>query len=610
MKSKLFLLDAMGLIFRAYYAMIKSPRFTSKGLNTSAILGFTNSLYEVIKNEKPTHIAVAFDTGAPTFRHADFQDYKANREATPDDIVNSVPYIKTGLEAFRIPIVAMDGYEADDIVGTLAKHAEIEGFETYMMTSDKDYGQLVSPNIKIFKPGKFGQPAEILGPEEVCAKYGISRPEQLIDILGLWGDTSDNIPGVPGIGQVRAQKLIATYDSIENMYACNLQSDNDKTRALMLQYKEQALMSKQLATIMLNVPVEYDFDEMRYDGPDVVKLKAIFNELEFKALAQRILTDLTVTTKSSSMGDLFAPPVEMPKEKEQPECDFHPMPDNMVQVLQVSDIEDSVWTSSRQIFFDWMMLDSHIIGFAFSFGQGAAYFHYVENEHRFYQDFIKKIFASDYNIITYDAKPTYKYLKAFKVTPTVTFFDIQIAHYLIQPETTHTLTKICESYFSYSLKEVAEPKESMAMERIGCYEALYPILLEEMRNNQVENLFTDVEMPLVEVLADMEQTGIRVDVDILQQNSVKMNEELKELETQIYDLAGVQFNIASPKQLGEVLFEKLHIIENAKLTKSKQYQTGEEVLLKLASRHPIVPLILEWRKLSKLKSTYIDAFRS
>lgn len=609
MKTKLFLLDAMGLIFRAYYAMIKSPRFTSKGVNTSAILGFTNTLYEVLKNEKPTHIAVAFDTGAPTFRHADFQDYKANREATPDDIIHSVPYIKTILEAFRIPMVAMDGYEADDIVGTLAKHAEIEGFETYMMTSDKDYGQLVSPHIKIFKPGKFGQPAEILGPEEICAKYGINRPEQLIDMLGLWGDTSDNIPGVPGIGQVRAQKLIATYDSIENMYACHLQSDNEKTRKLMLQYKDQALMSKQLATIMLNVPVEYDFNEMLYDGPDVVKLKAIFNELEFKALAQRIFTDLSVNAKSSSAGDLFAPPteVQMPEENN-PESDFHPMPITMMQVQQVSDIEDSVWACSQQVFFEWMMLDKRIIGFAFSFGKDTTYFHYVENEHRYYQEFIRKIFINDYEVITYDVKPTYKYLKAFKISPTDTFFDIQIAHYLIQPETVHTLAKICANYFNYTLQETTEPKESVAIEHVGCFIALYPKLLEEMRQNQVEKLFTDVEMPLVEVLADMEQTGIRVDVDILRQNSVKMNEELKELEEQIFDFAGVQFNIASPKQLGEVLFEKLHIIENAKLTKSKQYQTGEEVLLKLASRHPIVPLILEWRKLTKLKSTYIDAF--
>lgn len=609
MKTKLFLLDAMGLIFRAYYAMIKSPRFTSKGLNTSAILGFTNTLYEVLKNEKPTHIAVAFDTGAPTFRHADFQDYKANREATPDDIVNSVPYIKTILEAFRIPIIAMDGYEADDIVGTLAKHAEIEGFETYMMTSDKDYGQLVSPHIKIFKPGKFGLPTEILGPEEICAKYGINRPEQLIDILGLWGDTSDNIPGVPGIGQVRAQKLIATYDSIENMYACNLQSDNEKTRNLMLQYKDQALMSKQLATIMLNVPVEYDFNEMRYEGPDTIKLKTIFNELEFKALAQRIFTNLSVNAQVSATGDLFASPMKpAPVTDNEPECDFHPLSTQCIPVLQVTDIANSIWTQATSLYFDWMMLDNRIIGFAFSFGQGITYYHYVENEHRFYQDFIRKIFISNYTIISYDIKPTYKYLKAFKVLPTANFFDIQIAHYLIQPEIAHTLEKICEGYFNYVLKENKEPKESSAMEHIGCYEALYPLLNHEMQQSQLEHLFTDVEMPLVEVLADMEQAGIRVDVDILQQNSVKMSEELKDLETQIFNFAGVRFNIASPKQLGEVLFEKLHIIENAKLTKSKQYQTGEEVLLKLASHHPIVPLILEWRKLTKLKSTYIDAF--
>ena len=278
MTKKILLIDAMGLIFRAYYAMIKSPRFTTKGLNTSAMLGFTNSLYEVLKNEKPTHVAVAFDTGAPTFRHVEYEHYKENRDATPDDIVQSIPYIKRILDAFQICMIGIDGYEADDLVGSLAKHAEIEGFEVLMLTSDKDYGQLVSDHIKMYKPGKFGQPAEILGVQEICDKYKIERPEQLIDMLGLWGDSSDNIPGVPGIGQVRAQKLLANYGSIEEMYARNFDKDNDKTRALMNEYKEQAFLSKELATIMIDIPMEYDFEQMAYNGPDPQKLKAIFDE--------------------------------------------------------------------------------------------------------------------------------------------------------------------------------------------------------------------------------------------------------------------------------------------------------------------------------------------
>ena len=282
MQKKLFLLDAMALIYRAYYAMVKSPRITSKGVNTSATLGFTNTLYEVLRQEKPTHIAEAFDTGAPTLRHADYAEYKANREATPDDIVNSIPYIKRVIDAFNIPMVMMDGYEADDVIGTLAKKAEIEGFQVYMMTSDKDYGQLVSDNIYIYKPAKFGQPAQVVDVAGVCEKYGISRPEQLIDILGLWGDASDNIPGVPGIGGVKAKNLIAQFGSIENIYTRIDEVGNPKLKHALIENQEQALTSKMLATIILDVPVECDFEAMKYTGPDPQKLKAVFDELEFR----------------------------------------------------------------------------------------------------------------------------------------------------------------------------------------------------------------------------------------------------------------------------------------------------------------------------------------
>ncbi len=617
-KPKLFLIDAMGLIFRAYYAMIKSPRFTSKGLNTSAILGFTNMFYEIIKNEKPTHIAVAFDTGAPTFRHADFEEYKANREATPDDIINSVPYIQRILDAFRVTMVAMDGYEADDIVGTLAKHAEIEGFDVYMMTSDKDYGQLVSPNIKMYRPGKFGQPAEILGPEEICEKYKIQNPEQLIDMLGLWGDSSDNIPGVPSIGQVRAQKLLANYGSIENMYACNLDKDNEKTRNLLLEYKEQALMSKQLATIMIDVPIECDFEEMAYKGPDPDKLRAIFNELEFKALSQRIFTDLSLKQQQSAPEmDLFhqgmEPTAEAQTDLFQEENILLP---NIVQIESLDQllspdscplITDLCPLTPDPCYFDWILQDEKIAGFAFALDDKTCYYHFVESEHRHYQQLIQWIFTGDHTVVTYESKPTYKYLKAFKVESTAKIFDIQIAHYLIQPENQHGLERICNSYLNYSLKSSSATLQDVAVERVSAYVKLFPILQKELADNQLQELFETVEMPLVPVLADMERAGVRVDVPTLQKNSETMKVELQELENQIYDYAGVQFNIGSPKQLGEVLFERLRIIENAKLTKSKQYQTGEEVLLKLAHKHPIVPLILEWRKLSKLKSTYIDA---
>lgn len=606
MKPKLFLIDAMGLIFRAYYAMIKSPRFTSKGLNTSAILGFTNMFYELIKNEKPTHIAVAFDTGAPTFRHIDYQDYKANREATPDDIINSVPYIHRVLDAFGITQIGIDGYEADDVVGTLAKHAEIEGYDVFMVTSDKDYGQLVSENIKMYKPGKFGQPAEILGPAEICEKFGIQRPEQVIDILGLQGDSSDNIPGVPGVGPVSAKKLLAKYDTIEGIYACNANQEKEKLQNLLLENKEQALLSKQLATIMIDVPVECNFEEMAYNGPDPAKLKAIFNELEFKALSNRIFTDLSLQQPATEV-DLFNQDLVAPAEdvKEEPILLLPKI--ESVDPSNFSLLTSHLSTLTSHIFFDWIMQDGRIAGFAFALDDQTCYYHFVESEHRYYQQLIQWIFTGDHTVVTYESKPTYKYLKVFKVEPTVKIFDLQIAHYLIQPENKHDLDRITAASLDYTLKANSQELQNIAIERVSCYVKLYPLLLQELRDNQLESLFENVEMPLVPVLAEMERTGVKVDVPTLQKNSETMNAELKELETQIYEYAGMSFNIGSPKQLGEVLFEKMHIIENAKLTKSKQYQTGEEVLLKMASKHPIVPLILEWRKLSKLKSTYIDA---
>lgn len=606
----------MGLIFRAYYAMIKSPRYTTKGLNTSAILGFTNMFYELVKNEKPTHIAVAFDTGAPTFRHAEFEEYKANREATPDDIINAVPYIKRILEAFRVPIVEMDGYEADDVVGTLAKHAEIEGFDVYMMTSDKDYGQLVSPNIKMYKPGKMGQPAEILGPEEICQKYGIKRPEQLIDILGLQGDSSDNIPGVPGIGPVSAKKLLANYDSIENMYACGINLDKEKQRQHLLEYKEQALLSKQLATIMIDVPITCDFEKMAYLGPDPAKLKAIFTELEFNALSQRIFRDLSLKPAAPAEVDLFSQPQETggvgesapERVKILPRVVCVESPDEVPELQQPADAENiSSPYDGTPLYFDWIRQEERIAGFAFALDAECCRYHFVESEHRHYQTLLRWIFTGDRVVVMHDSKSTYKYLKAFKIEPTVAIFDLQIAHYLIQPETKHELDRLVAGYLGCQLSGDASELQTQAVERVSSYVQLYPLLRKELQDNSLITLFERVEMPLVPVLAEMERVGVKVDVPTLQQNSETMNTELRDIEKQIYDYAGMQFNIGSPKQLGEILFEKLRIIENAKLTKSKQYQTGEEVLLKLAHKHPIVPLILEWRKLSKLKSTYIDA---
>lgn len=609
MEKKLFLLDAMALIYRAYYAMQRSPRFTSKGINTSAILGFTNTLYEIIKNEKPTHLAVSFDTGGPTLRHAEFQDYKANREATPDEIITSIPYIKRILEGFNIPIISMEGYEADDIIGTLSKRAEIEGFEVYMMTSDKDYGQLVSENIFMYKPGKFGQKAEVVGVKEICEKYNIAQPEELIDILGLWGDASDNIPGVPTIGEVKAKKLIGQFHSIENIYAHIDEVDNAKLRQTLIDNQDIAMLSKNLATIMLDVPIEVNFDDMKIGKFNIEKLKLIFSELEFKALSQRIFNDIAPQT--SSAPDLFTPQVNLP----QPETTtafrrFQDITHNLVKINSLAEL--SPIANTQTLFFEWIILNQKIGGFAFATESSAIYYHLLEKEHEYFREILPAIFGKERTLVTYQVKQTHKYLKILKINSLASFFDLQIAHYLIQPENAHNLENLSEGYLQYELlpnsKEATiEHSTQITCEKIEIFRELYPIFEKEMQKVKIDALFRDLEMPLSEVLAEMELTGVRVDPEELTKNSQRIENYIRNLEEQIYELAGEKFNVGSPKQLGEILFGKMQIIENAKLTKSKQYQTGEEILVKLINKHPIISLILEWRTLSKLKSTYIDA---
>lgn len=609
MKKKLFLLDAMALIYRAYYAMQRSPRFTSKGINTSAILGFTNTLYEIIKNEKPTHLAVSFDTGGPTLRHAEFQDYKANREATPDEIITSIPYIKRILEGFNIPIISMEGYEADDIIGTLSKRAEIEGFEVYMMTSDKDYGQLVSENIFMYKPGKFGQKAEVVGVKKICEKYNIAQPEELIDILGLWGDASDNIPGVPTIGEVKAKKLIGQFHSIENIYAHIDEVDNAKLRQTLIDNQDIAMLSKNLATIMLDVPIEVNFDDMKIGKFNIEKLKLIFSELEFKALSQRIFND--IAPQASSAPDLFTPQVNLP----QPETTtafrrFQDITHNLVKINSLAEL--SPIANTQTLFFEWIILNQKIGGFAFATESSAIYYHLLEKEHEYFREILPAIFGKERTLVTYQVKQTHKYLKILKINSLASFFDLQIAHYLIQPENAHNLENLSEGYLQYELlpnsKEATiEHSTQITCEKIEIFRELYPIFEKEMQKVKIDALFRDLEMPLSEVLAEMELTGVRVDPEELTKNSQRIENYIRNLEEQIYELAGEKFNVGSPKQLGEILFGKMQIIENAKLTKSKQYQTGEEILVKLINKHPIISLILEWRTLSKLKSTYIDA---
>lgn len=613
--KKLFLLDAMALIYRAYYAMIKSPRITSTGLNTSAMLGFTNTLYDVIKNEQPTHIAVAFDTGAPTLRHAELDSYKANRDETPEDILISIPYIKRIISAFGIPILEKPGYEADDIVGTVAKHAEIEGFEVYMMTSDKDYGQLVSDHIFMYKPAKFGQSAEVVGVQGICEKYGISQPEQLIDILGLWGDSADNIPGVPGIGEVKAKKLLAQFGSIENMYAHIDEVDNAKLKQTLIDNEEQARMSKSLATIILDVPIEYHWDEMKFGNIHVNDLQAVFAELQFKALSMRIFNDLHLQAAPQPTGepDLFSPAPEIPATAEatEPEVpvfkDFSQIEHNFTQSNEFNP------TETGDIYFEWLLNNGKIAGFFFA-SDGKIFYHLLEKEHLYFQNILKNIFEKENYIITYNCKQSYKFLELLGIHATAQFFDLQIAHYLIQPENSHLLPNLAENYLNY--KTIEEDKKTQPSvqdlinrtgEQVELYLQLYPIFDKELDDDNLRHLFNEIEMPLAPVLAKMENNGIYLNKGILAESSKQLAEEIATIEGTIYEYAGEQFNIGSPKQLGEILFEKMRIIDNAKLTKTKQYQTGEEILVKMAHRHPIVPLILEWRGLTKLKSTYIDA---
>lgn len=620
-EKKLFLLDAMALIYRAYYAMIKSPRISSKGLNTSAILGFTNILVDIIKNEKPTHIAVSFDTGAPTLRHADYEEYKSNRESTPEDIIVSIPYIKQIIEAFNIPILLKDGYEADDIIGTVAKHAELNDFKVYMMTSDKDYGQLVSDNIFIYKPGKFGQKAEVIGVKEVCEKYGLQNPEQLIDILGLWGDASDNIPGVPNVGEVKSKKLIGQFGSIENIYKHIEEVTPEKLKNDLIQNKDQALMSKSLATIILDVPMDYDYDAMLYRGPDEAKLKELFSELEFRNLAQRVFSSAEIIRKekpADNTSNLFNQPADEAQNLGlEPQKNFNSVPHQFKQINSLEAFNSiQINTKENRIWFDWMMYNGKVIGFAFSGEEPVVFHHFFEPESDDYKSILAQLFGDENRtIVTFECKQTHKVLFSLKIENKANIYDLQIAHYLIRPDASHTLDRLALSYLDYQvLKEKAvgeaffkEETVNLYGEKVEVYKALYPLIDKELMENKAEKLFYTIEMPLSEVLADMELNGVKVDTSVLAQSSEHMKEELQQIEQQIYDLAGTKFNIASPKQLGEVLFEKLRIIENAKLTKTKQYQTGEEILQRLYTKHPIVPLILEYRSLYKLKSTYIDA---
>ncbi|MFN4233254.1 MAG: DNA polymerase I [Bacteroidia bacterium] len=639
-QKKLFLLDAFALIYRGYFALNANAKFNpvnSKGLDTSAILGFTNTLVEVLTKQKPTHIAVVFDTAAPTARHEDFTEYKANRDEMPDAIAVAIPYIKEILAAFKIPVIESDGYEADDIIGTLAKKAEEKGFITYMMTPDKDFGQLVSENIFIYKPGRFGSDAEILGVKEICEKFEVKNPLQVIDILGLWGDAVDNIPGIPGVGEKTAKQLIKEFGSIENLLA-NTDKLKGKLKERVEENKEKALMSKKLATILTNVPVEFDEKALVLEEPDKEKILEIFSELEFRTLAKRVLGQEIQSVSKSGQMDMFGN-IEESSSSEKEIIAFNTLKNTphsyiIVQTLNELDILCKNLQQQKEISFDTETttldaIDAELVGMSFSYKKGEAYYvPFPENKNEA-EKWIKPIKSVLENEAILKIGQNLKYdilvLKNYGVEVKGTLFDTMLAHYLLEPEKKHGMDYLSETFLNYrpvSIEELIGKKgknqgnmRDVPIELIKEYAAedaditlqLKEVLAPKLKTDNCEKLFNEIETPLIQVLADMEYEGVNIDAHFLKEYSIKLQEELQILENAIYKHAGINFNIDSPKQLGEILFEKLKIDENAKKTKTGQYATGEDVLTKLAKKHPIIEEILNYRELRKLKSTYVDS---
>ena len=654
MEKKLYLLDAFALIFRAYYALIRNPRITSKGKNTNAQFGFTNTLIDLLNKQKPTHMAVCFDTSAPTERHTDFADYKANRQEAPEDIILSIPDIKRIIEGFNIPIVETDGFEADDVVGTLAKQAEKVGYQVYMVTPDKDYGQLVSENIKIYKPPYQGGDFEILGPEEVCAKWNIKRVDQVIDILGLMGDAVDNIPGIPGVGEKTAAKLLAEFDTLDNVLA-NADTIKGALGEKVRNGKDLAIMSKKLATIITNVPVEFHEGNYSVKAIDKDKLREVFTDLEFKTLGKRILgeeislTDATTSNGQMVQQDLFGnvvpqkeqTPVAQSTEQEEsslltPERNIHNTPHEYRAISSIDEIESLVKTLSEltEVCFDTETtgLDANqaeLVGMSFAWEAGKAT--YVpcpadqEKTKEILQLFETVWSKKDITWIGQNIKYDLLVLKWYGIELEGPVFDTMIAHYVIEPEGKRSMDLLSAQYLGYepvSITELIGKKgkgqgnmRDVEIEKIKEYAGedaditlqLKQVFLPKIKEKEVERVFHEVDNPLVKVLADIEFEGVAIDVPFLQEYSKELEKAARSAEDNVYQKAGVRFNLASPKQLGEVLFEKLKLDPKAKKTKTGQYATGEDVLQKLAHENPIVEDILAFRELTKLKSTYVDA---
>jgi DNA polymerase-1 len=650
MEKKLFLLDAMALIYRSYYALIRSPIITTKGKNTNAQYGFTNTLVDLIKRENPSHLAVAFDTYAPTERHIDFAAYKAQRQEAPEDLLAAIPDIKKIIEGFNLPVVECDGYEADDIIGALAQEAESEGYQVFMVTPDKDFGQLVTKNIKIYKPGYQGGKVEIMGEKEVCEKWGISNVKQVIDILGLMGDASDNIPGIAGVGEKTAAKLLAQYGTLENVLedAENIKGAlGENIRA----GKERAILSKKLATIITEVPCKFHEENFRVKAYDVEALKDIFTELEFKSLGKRVLGDeynVFVIEKTVVQTDLFGNAMEIPipnptelKEKEEKpglvaERNISNTPHNYYLVEGEEALQELLQKLFKEpeISFDIETTsvdanDAELVGLSFSFKQGEGYYIPVPDEEELVRNMLHlfiPLFEDESKVwIGQNIKYDLLVLKWYGVELKGKLYDTMLAHYVIESEGRRNMDLLSAQYLGYlpiaieeligkkgknqvTMREVdVEKVKEYAVEDADITLQLKHVFSPLIKSRSVEKVFEEVEAPLIKVLLDMEYEGVNIDTDFLNVYSKELETESKRCEESVYEQAGIRFNLSSPRQLGEVLFEKMQIGGKLKKTKGGQYSTGEDVLLKLAKENPIVENILNFRELSKLRSTYVDA---
>lgn len=639
--KRLFLLDAYALIFRAYYALIKMPRITSTGLNTSAVFGFVNTLEELLRKEKPTHIAICFDPPGPTFRHEAFEAYKGEREATPEDIKISVPIIKEIIRAYRIPIIEVEGYEADDVIGTLATKAGNEGFSTFMMTPDKDFGQLVSDNVFQYKPGYRGGEFEIRGVKEVCERYEISSPDKVIDLLALMGDKVDNIPGCPGVGEKTAIKLINDFGSIENLIE-NTDSLKGALKKKVEDNKEQIVFSKFLATIKTDVPIDCDIEELKLQQADIEELTSIFRRLEFRTLIDKIAkkNDTDSASKISAQpsqaiqGSLFDD-ISEEEPKTPMKSEIYEINTQNYHIIKNSDeigeIERFIAESGECAVFIVAQGDSDMtaqwVGTALALHNGKTY--YIDNAITGAKEFIVSLHANEkIKVVSSQTKRDYVIISNSGLSssePIRNYYDITIAHYLLQPEIRHSIDNLALQYLNLSLVSYSEiagskgakqlPMQSIGIDKLSnwaCQQAdatmrLHPILSQSIEKENLSELLNEIELPLTRVLAEIEIAGVRIDVAALNEASETLTSRLDGIETEIHALVGENFNIGSPAQVGEILFDKLKLDPKAKKTKTGQYSTSEEVLEKISHLHPVVNKILEYRQLKKLLSTYLNA---